>query len=162
MNTHLTSHFKCSYLNQGKYQFISFFKNITILLCQRPQGLHKWSVTGSHNCTGLKMNAKFNANPCLSSCSSLYSSISSSYSTRHSKIVGRFLVAARNPSIYSKVCQTVGYSFAFDAPIVRNTLPDEIHTFPLFIASFRKELKSYLYTTVYPLWSYPHDVFNGT
>ena len=40
-------------------------------------------------------------------------------------------------------------SFAFDAPTVWNALPDEIRASPS-LASFRKQLKAYLYTKAYP------------
>ena len=42
-----------------------------------------------------------------------------------------------------------GNSFAFDAPTVWNALPDEICD-SSSIASFRKQLKTYLYTKAYP------------
>ena len=73
------------------------------------------------------------------------SSYSSSYSTRRSQSgVPKF-----QPSIHKSVKQ-FGYSFAFDAPTVWNALPDEIHVSPS-LASFRKQLKTYLYTKAYPL-----------
>ena len=73
----------------------------------------------------------------------------SSYSTRcsqsgawqfpcHSKIL---------PSVHKSVKQFV-YSFDFDAPTVWNALPDEICASPS-LASFRKQLKTYLYTKAY-------------
>ena len=40
-------------------------------------------------------------------------------------------------------------SFAFDVSTVWNPLPDEIHASPS-ISSFRKKLKSYLYTKGHP------------
>ena len=77
------------------------------------------------------------------------SSYSSSYSTRHSKSGGNFLVIPKFcPSLHKSVKQ-LGHSFAFDAPTVWNALPDEICTSPS-LASFRKQLKTYLYTKAYP------------
>ena len=42
-----------------------------------------------------------------------------------------------------------GLSFAFDAPTVWNSLPEDIHASPT-IGSFRKKLKTYLYGKAYP------------
>ena len=50
-----------------------------------------------------------------------------------------------------KSTKQFGFSFAFDAPTVWNSLPEDIHASPT-IASFRKKLKTYLYTKAYPLW----------
>ena len=63
---------------------------------------------------------------------------SSSYNTRRSQSGGNFLVIPK-----------FGNSFAFDAPTVWNALPDEICASPS-LASFRKQLKTYLYTKAYP------------
>ena len=58
------------------------------------------------------------------------SSYSSSYSTRRSQSGGNFLVVPKfQPSIHKSVKQ-FGYSFAFDAPILWNALPDEISVPP--------------------------------
>ena len=77
------------------------------------------------------------------------SSHSSSYSTRHSQSGGNFLIITKFcPSIHKSVKQ-FGNSFAFDAPTVWNALPDEIRASPS-LASFRKQLKTYLYTKAYP------------
>ena len=77
------------------------------------------------------------------------SSYSSSYSTRRSQSGGNFLVIPKFcPSVHKSVKQ-FGNSFAFDAPTVWNALPDEIRASPL-LASFRKQLKTYLYTKAYP------------
>ena len=77
------------------------------------------------------------------------SSYSSSYSTRCSQSGGNFLVIPKFcPSIHKSVKQ-FGNSFAFDAPTVWNALPDEIRASPS-LASFRKQLKTYLYTKAYP------------
>ena len=77
------------------------------------------------------------------------SSYSSSYSTRRSESGGNFLVIPKFcPSVHKSVKQ-FGNSFAFDAPTVWNTLPDVIRASPS-LASFRKQLKTYLYTKAYP------------
>ena len=77
------------------------------------------------------------------------SSYSSSYSTRCSQIGSNFLVIPKfYPSVHKSVKQ-FGNSLAFDAPTLRNALPDEIHATPS-LASFRKQLKTYLYTKAYP------------
>ena len=76
-------------------------------------------------------------------------SYSSSYSTRRSQSGGNFLVIPKfQPSVHKSVKQ-FGYSFAFNAPTVWNALPEEIHA-SLSLASFRKCLKTYLYTKAYP------------
>ena len=77
------------------------------------------------------------------------SSYSSSYGTRHSQSGGNFLVIPKfYPSVHISVKQ-FGNSFAFDAPTIWNALPDEIRASPS-LASFRKQLKTYLYTKAYP------------
>ena len=77
------------------------------------------------------------------------STYSSSYSTRRSQSGGNFLVIPKfYPSVHKSVKQ-FGNSFAFDAPTVWNALPDEIRASPS-LASFRKQLKTYLYTKAYP------------
>ena len=77
------------------------------------------------------------------------SSYSSSYSTRRSESGGNFLVIPKFcPSVHKSVKQ-FGNSFAFDAPTVWNTLPGVIRASPS-LASFRKQLKTYLYTKAYP------------
>ena len=78
---------------------------------------------------------------------SYLSSYSISYSTRLSQSGGNFLVIPKfYPSIHKSVKQ-FGNSFAFDAPTVCNALPDEICASPS-LASFIKQLKTYLYTKV--------------
>ena len=77
------------------------------------------------------------------------SSYSRSYSTRHSQSGGNFLVIPKlYPSVHKSVKQ-FGNSFAFDAPTVWNALPDVIRASPS-LASFRNQLKTYLYTKAYP------------
>ena len=65
------------------------------------------------------------------------------------------------------ICQAVqvftvqfGFNFAFDAPTVWNSLPEDICASPT-IASFRKKLKTYLYAKAYPpqlIFSYGFSV----
>ena len=77
------------------------------------------------------------------------SSYNSSYSTRHSQSGGNFFFIPKfYPSVH-KSAKQFGNSFAFYDPTVWNVLPDEIHASPS-LASFRKQLKTYLYTKAYP------------
>ena len=77
------------------------------------------------------------------------SSYTSSYSTRRSQSGGNFLVIPKfYPSVHKSIKQ-FGYSFAFDAPTVWNARPEEIRSSPS-LASFRKQLKTYLYTKAHP------------
>ena len=78
-----------------------------------------------------------------------FSSYCSSYCTRCSQSGGNFLVIPKcYPSVHKSVKQ-FGNSSAFDATTVWNALPDEIRATPS-LASFRKKLKTYLYTKAYP------------
>ena len=52
------------------------------------------------------------------------------------------------PTIHKSTKQ-FGFSFAFDAPTVWNSLPEDICASPT-IASFRKKLKTYLFAKAYP------------
>ena len=52
------------------------------------------------------------------------------------------------PKIHKSTKQ-FGFSFTFDAPTVWNSLPEDIRASPT-IASFRKTLKTYLYTKACP------------
>ena len=71
------------------------------------------------------------------------------YNTRHSQSVANFHnVPKFQPKIHKSTKQ-FGFSFAFDAPTVWNSLPEDIHASPT-IASFRTKLKTYLYTRAYP------------
>ena len=71
------------------------------------------------------------------------------YNTRRSQSVANFLnVPKFQPTIHKSTTQ-FGFSFAFDAPTVWNSLPEDIRASPT-IASFRKKLKTYLYTKAYP------------
>ena len=76
-------------------------------------------------------------------------SYSSSYCTRRSQTGGNFLVIPKCYPFVHKSVKQFGNSFAFDAPTVWNALPDEIRASPS-LASFRKQLKTYLYTKAYP------------
>ena len=58
------------------------------------------------------------------------------------------MVPKFQPFIHKSVKQ-FGYSFAFDAPTVWKALPGEISASPS-LASFRKQLKTYLYTKAWP------------
>ena len=73
------------------------------------------------------------------------SSFSSSYRTRRSQSGGNFLVISKCYQSVHKSVKQFGNSFAFDAPTVWNALQDKIRAKPS-VASFRKQLKTYLYT----------------
>ena len=77
------------------------------------------------------------------------SSYTRSYSTRHSQSGGNFLVIPKFYLSVNKSFKQFGNSFAFYAPTVWNVLPDEIRA-STSLASFRKQLKTYLYTKAYP------------
>ena len=77
------------------------------------------------------------------------SSYSSSYHTRHSQSGGNYLVIPKCYPAVHKSFKQFGKSFAFNAPTIWNALPDEIFAMPS-LASFRKHLKTYLYTKAYP------------
>ena len=67
----------------------------------------------------------------------------------YSQSVANFLnVPNFQPTIHKSTKQ-FGFSFAFDAPTVWNSLPEGIRASPT-IASFRKKLKTYLYAKAYP------------
>ena len=51
--------------------------------------------------------------------------------------------------IIGSTTKQFGFSFAFDAPTVWNSFPEDIRASPT-IASFRKKLKTYLYAKAYP------------
>ena len=71
------------------------------------------------------------------------------YNTRRSQSVANFLnVPNFQPTIHKSTKQ-FGFSFAFDAPTVWNSLPEDIRASPT-IATFRKKLKTYLYAKAYP------------
>ena len=58
------------------------------------------------------------------------SSYCSSYNTRYSQSVGNFLVVPKYHPPTQKFVEQFSYSFAFDAPTVKNSLPDENHASP--------------------------------
>ena len=65
------------------------------------------------------------------------------YNTKRSQRVSNFHnVPKFRPTIH-KSTEQFGFSFAFDAPTVWNSLPEDIRASPA-IASFRKKLKTYL------------------
>ena len=71
------------------------------------------------------------------------------YNTRRSQSVANFLnVPKFQPKIHKSTKQ-FGFSLAFDAPTVWNSLPEDIRASPT-IASFRTKLKTYLYAKAYP------------
>ena len=71
------------------------------------------------------------------------------YNTRCSQSVANFLNVPKFQSTIHKSTKQFGFSFAFDAPTVWNSLPEDIRASPT-IASFRQKLKTYLYTKAYP------------
>ena len=71
------------------------------------------------------------------------------YNTRHSQGVANFLNVPKFQPTIHKSTKQFGFSFAFDAPTVWNSLPKDIRASPT-IASFRKKLKTYLYAKAYP------------
>ena len=83
-----------------------------------------------------------NASKCCISC------CSSSYSTRCSQSGGNFFVVPKFQLSIHKSAKQFGHSIPFDSLTIWKALPDEVHT-SLSLASFRKQLKTYLYTNVY-------------
>ena len=72
------------------------------------------------------------------------------YNTRHSQSVANFLDVPKFQPTIHKSTKHFYFSFAFDAPTVWNSLPEEIRASPT-IASFRKKLRTYLYAKAYAL-----------
>ena len=72
-----------------------------------------------------------------------------SYNTRCSQSVANFLNVPKFQPTIHKSTKQFDFSFAFDAPTVWNSLPEDIRASPT-IASFRKKFKTYLYTKTYP------------
>ena len=71
------------------------------------------------------------------------------YNAKCSQRVSNFHnVPKFRPTIH-KSTEQFGFSFAFDAPTVWNSLPEDICASPI-IASFRKKLKTYLYAKANP------------
>ena len=71
------------------------------------------------------------------------------YNTRRSQSVANFLSVPKCQPTIHKSTKQFGFSFAFDAPTVWNSLPEDIRTSPT-VVSFRKKLKTYLYAKAYP------------
>ena len=72
----------------------------------------------------------------------------SAYNTRQSQSDGIFLEVPHFGSIF-KSRKHFGLSFAYDAPMIWNDLPDEVRS-ANSLASFRSKLKSYLFGKAYP------------
>ena len=77
------------------------------------------------------------------------STYQTTYNTRRSQSVANFLNVPKFQPTIHKSTKQFGFSFAFDAPTVWNSLPEDIRASPT-IASFRKKLTSYLYAKPYP------------
>ena len=73
----------------------------------------------------------------------------STYNTRHSQSVVNSLNVPRFQPTIHKSTKQFGFSLAFDAPTLWNSLPEDIRASPT-IATFRKKLKTYLYAKAYP------------
>ena len=71
------------------------------------------------------------------------------YNTRRSQSIANFLNVPKFQPTIHKSTKQFGFSFAFDAPTVWNSLHEDIHASPT-IASFTKKLKTYLYAKAYP------------
>ena len=71
------------------------------------------------------------------------------YNTRCSQSVANFLNVPKFQPTIHKSTKQFGFSFAFNAPTVWNSLPEDIRASPT-MASFRKKLKTYLYAKAYP------------
>ena len=67
----------------------------------------------------------------------------STYNTRHSQSDGMFLEVPHFASVF-KSRKHFGLSFTYDAPMIWNDLPDEVHS-ANSLASFRSKLKFYLF-----------------
>ena len=72
----------------------------------------------------------------------------SAYNTRQSQSDGIFLEVPHFASVF-KSRKHFGLSFAYDAPMIWNDLPDEVSS-ANSLASFRSKLKSYLFGKAYP------------
>ena len=68
------------------------------------------------------------------------------YNTRRSQSFDNFLNIPKFQPTIHKSSKQFGLSFAFDVPTVWNSLPEDIYASP----SFKKKLKTYLYTKAYP------------
>ena len=72
----------------------------------------------------------------------------SMYRTRRSQSQGVLLEVPHFASIYKSKKQ-FGLSFAYDAPMIWNDLPDDVRS-AKSLSSFRKKLKTYLFEKAYP------------
>ena len=72
----------------------------------------------------------------------------SMYRTRRSQSQGVLLEVPHFASIY-KSKKHFGLSFAYDAPMIWNDLPDDVRS-AKSLSSFRKKLKTYLFEKAYP------------
>ena len=72
----------------------------------------------------------------------------SAYNTRRSQSDGMFLEVPHFASVFMSR-KHFGRSFAYDAPMIWNDLPDEVRS-ANSLASFRSKLKSYLFGKAYP------------
>ena len=75
--------------------------------------------------------------------------LSTYHTTNNGQSVANFLNVPKFQPTIHKSTKQFGFSFAFDAPNVWNSLPEDIRASPT-IASFRKKLKTYLYAMAYP------------
>ena len=73
------------------------------------------------------------------------------YNTRHSQSVTNFLNVPKFQPTIHKSTKQFGFSFAFDAPTVWNSLPEDIRASPT-IDIFRTKLKTYLSLAHFLLW----------
>ena len=71
------------------------------------------------------------------------------YNTRRSQSVANFLNVPKFQPTIHKSTKQFGFSFAFDAHTVWNSLPEDIRASPT-IASLRKKLQKCLYAKAYP------------
>ena len=74
------------------------------------------------------------------------------YRTRRSQSEGVLLEVEHFASIY-KSKKHFGLSFAYDAPMIWNDLPDDVRS-AKSLSAFRKKLKTYLPTLVFPQFSF--------
>ena len=72
----------------------------------------------------------------------------SAYNTRRSQSDGMFFEVPHFTSVF-KSRKHFGLSFEYDAPMIWNDLPEEVHS-ANSLASFRSRLKSYLFGKAYP------------
>ena len=78
--------------------------------------------------------------------------------TYNSKSVANFLNVPKFQPTVHKSTEQFGFSFAFDAPTVWNSSPEDICASPT-IASFRQKLKTYLHKGISSLAHFPYGFF---